>query len=606
MQKSQLLAELIGYDFNKGRKRKKNGDAPVVRALKAFLATRTDANDMLIPYADFVSYLQAQGQIALVAEQALAGKSLSKALIRKWADAERAAELYRIPPPAAASPPQDASAPKPNHPLVAVPVPAPAANLSQNTNPMFSQGSTDVWRNAMSRHLDLRSLSHLAQTCRFFRDIYHRHYQEGLNQVIRPLLPRLQDEHSLREKFEALIKISDDLQDSQGRVFWSGKPAMEEAKALVLTCKVANPKLNLFYKQGYLQTRGLPPLYLAASRSNKELWQWLHDQMLEQVPEAERSRASAIAQLQWHATNCELEATQALLAEHPDLVLAKNPLLTWNSTPLYIAASLQYREVYDLLVSQAPPEYAPVSELMWLVITGQQDERGNYEAANYSENNPELMLMSGIDGKSPWQIACAHGDTRLMQALLAKLPADAYKAALLQQEEVDKNNWHCTPEPFFKAYDAFIDGFMVLYQKKEWESLDVAWLRMGDEFRRQPQHRQALYFQAYCLDPVPDFKKVYFQRGCVFGEGDDLFPIRPAVGPGFEFTVSRAHLDGATGWCYRGRIGRWGGGELGWASDDLLAQKALYARNQEEYLEIKQWLHDKVAQSEAAPSPGLG
>jgi hypothetical protein len=573
MKKSQLLAELFSYDLKKGWKRKKNGDAPVVRELKAFLKTRVDANDGLIPYADFVSYLQAQGQVALVAEQALDGSSLSQVLIRKWivTDAEKA--------------------------------------KCHNKAQRVLQLPTDLWRFAIPRYLDLRSLSRLAQTCSLFRYVLQVSTQQGHAQIIRLLLPRLQDELSLRLKLEALIKISDDLSDGdeQGRIFWSGTPAMEKAKALVLECKVANPKLNLFYKQGRLQTLGLPPLYLAASRSNKVLWQWLHDQLLKQVPEAERSLVSAIAHLQWHATNRELEPARALLAKHPGLVFAKSPLLTWNSTALYITASLQYRNIYDLLVSQAPPDYAPVSKLMWLVMTGSQDAEGNYEAANYLEQNPELLFKSSIDGLSPWQIACAHGDTRLMKALLAKLPADAYKAASLQQEEVDKNDWHSSPAPFFKAYQTFIDGAPDWIKKGNWDALDAAWLRVGDEFRRQPQHRQAVYFQAYHLDPLPDFKKVGFTRACVFGYGygGNLFPIMPAAGPGFEFSVLRSNRHGDV---RRVRSGRPGFRPylVQEVRYDLLAQKALYARNQEEYLEIKQSLHDKVAQLEAAPSCGPG
>jgi hypothetical protein len=568
MKKSQLLAELVSYDLQKDWICKLFGDTPVVGSLKAFLATRVDANNALIPYADFVSYLQAQGQLDLVAEQALTGKSLSKDLIRKWNCEE-----------------------------------AKRHNLAQ----WALQLPTELWRSAIPRYLDLRSLSRLAQTCSLFRNVLQPRAQQGHPQSICSLLPRLKNELGLRLKLEALIKISDDLSDTQGHVFWSGKPAMEEVKTLVLTSKGANPHLNLFYKHGPLQTRGLPPLYLAASRSNRELWEWLLLQLLEQVPEAEGNLVSAIAHLQWHATNQELEPARALLAAHPDLVLAKSPLLTWNSTPLYIAASLQYRDIYDLLVSQAPPDYAPVSELMWWVITGSQDTEGNYEAVKYLEQNPELLFKSSIDGLSPWQIACARGDTHLMKALLAKLPADGYKTASLQQEEVDKNDWHCSPEPYFKAYQAFIDGAPDWIKKGNWDALDAAWLRVGDEFRRQPQHRQALYFQAYPLDPLPDFKKVGFQRAGVFANGGDLFPIRPAAGPGFEFSVLRSNW----AWLWSAAPCRASGqrraDKLGrYAGHDLLAQKALYARNQEEYLEMKQSLHDKVAQLEVAPSPGLG
>jgi hypothetical protein len=601
MKKSQLLAELVSYDLNKGWKRRRDGEAPVVQELKAFLATRVDANDALIPYADFVSYLQAQGQVALVAEQALVGKSLSQVLIRRWKAIERAAGQK----PAAL--PANALDHNGNPHILACPLAARNEEATRHNNAQWLlRLPTDLWRSASAipRHLDLRSLSRLAQTCSLFRKVLQLRPQQGHAQIIRPLLPRLHDEHDLREELEALIKISDDLSDSQGHVSWSGKPAMEKAKALVVECKEEHPNLNLFYKQGPLQTLGLPPLYLAASRSNKVLWQWLHDQLLEQVPEAERSLVSAIAHLQWHATNQEFEPAIALLTEHPGLVFAKSPLLTWNSTPLYIAASLQYRDIYDLLVSQAPPDYARVSELMWLVMTGSQDAKGNYEAANYIENNPELMLMSSIDGLSPWQIACARGDTRLMKALLAKLPADGYKAASLQQEEVDKNDWHSSPAPFFKAYQTFIDGVPDWIKKDNCDALDAAWLRVGDEFRRQPQHRQALYFQAYPLDPLPDFKKVGFQRACVFGNGDNLFPIRPAAGPGFEFSVLRSKRPRA----YAARIDSRERALVlchAWRYD-LLAQKALYVRNQEEYLEIKQSLHDKVAPLEAAPGPGLG
>jgi hypothetical protein len=55
MKKWQLLAELVSYDLKKAWKRKGDGDAPMVRALKGFIATRIDADDALIPYADFVS-----------------------------------------------------------------------------------------------------------------------------------------------------------------------------------------------------------------------------------------------------------------------------------------------------------------------------------------------------------------------------------------------------------------------------------------------------------------------------------------------------------------------------------------------------------------------
>ena len=101
---------------------------------------------------------------------------------------------------------------------------------------------------------------------------------------------------------------------------------MAHVQELVRECRANSPNVNLFYKQGPLQTRGLPLLYLAASRSNRDLWKWLLAQLLEQVPEAEKPLVSAVAHLQWHATNREREAIATLLAEHGNVVLAKCPL----------------------------------------------------------------------------------------------------------------------------------------------------------------------------------------------------------------------------------------------------------------------------------------
>jgi hypothetical protein len=546
MKKSELMRKLTNYDTDKGMKRKIAGDAPVVKELRAFLNTRAD-DQTVIPYADFESYLAAKGKGALVEMRKLVGESLSKDLLRNW-------YRWSVPP---------------------LKVPA------------------DVWRSPIAKHLHLRAISHLMQTCRFFRDVYQPRVAPGNVSPQRSLITRAQDEDRLRARLEELIKCGDEggvkdlVRASNPRttglsLFYSKEPEKKGLIDLVGRCVSENPKLNLFYKQGaLLQTRGLPPLFIAASRCDKNLWEWLHARLLEQIPEEERSVVSAVASLQWSVTNYKLDQIQTLLTAHPTLMRAKSPLLTWNSTPLHIAASLQQKEVHDLLVRHVPAEYGPVCELMWLVKTGCQDST----LMDYVESKQcfEVMFTMGIDGLSPWQSACAPFDTDMMKSLLALLPAKYYQQALQQLEAVDMNDWHFSPAPLFKAYQEYINN-----GKDGW--------RIGDEFRRIPQHLQAALFQPIDFDPK--VKKGPLQRRCAI-DNTSIFPMQRG-GLGFrpyvlvrEERVKRYNTE-QTYHCYRSIVKH--------CAQNLSFLKDYFAACQEEYREIKQHLQSKILEA-SPPEP---